>query len=105
MHQITFSPMRRDDRLEVSIAGDVFTINGAAFDFSTLPEGATLPRAAVACDWLAGDVDRIGGSLHLSLILPHGAKAPLETLFPVPIMASDGLVTLPPYEIETEDAS
>ena len=33
MHQIDLSPMRRDDRLEVSVSGDVFTINGAAFGF------------------------------------------------------------------------
>jgi hypothetical protein len=103
MHQIDLSPMRRDDRLEVSVSGDVFTINGAAFDFSALPEGASLPRDAVACDWLAGDAERIGGVLHLSLILPHGANAPGETRFPVPVMAGDGPVDLPPYEIETED--
>lgn len=100
MHQIDLSPMRRDDRLEVSVSGDVFTINGAAFDFSALPEGASLPRDAVACDWLAGDAERIG---DLSLILPHGANAPGETRFPVPVMAGDGPVDLPPYEIETED--
>lgn len=102
MH-LTFSPMRRDDTLALSRTGDVLTINGEAFDFSALPEGASLPRDAVACDWLAGDVERIGGVLHLSLILPHGANAPRETRFPVPIMAGDGPVALPPYEIETED--
>lgn len=103
MHQIDLSPMRRDDRLEVSVSGDVFTINGAAFDLSALPEGASLPRDAVACDWLAGDVERIDGALHLTLILPHGANAPEETLFPAPIMAGDGPVALPPYEIMEED--
>ena len=92
MHQIDLSPMRRDDRLEVSVSGDVFTINGEEFDFAALPEGATLPQSAVACAWLAGDVERIGGEIHLALILPHGAKAPAETLFPVPIMAGDGPV-------------
>ena len=103
--QISFSPMRRDDRLNVAVAGDTLTVNAETFDFSALPEGATLPRAAVACAWLASDVERIGGVLHLTLILPHGAKAPAETLFPVPIMAGDGPVPLPPYEIEAEDAA
>lgn len=103
MHHITLSPQRRDDRLEVSISGDVLTINGEAYDFSALPDGATLPRDAVDCDMLAGDVDRVGAFLRLSLFLPHGDNAPEETRFPAPIMAGDGPVALPPYEIETED--
>jgi hypothetical protein len=89
--------MRRDDRLALTKSGDVLTINGEAFDFTDLPDGATLPQSAVACDWLASDVERIGGAIHLFLILPHGANAPAETLFPTPIMAGDGPVTLPPY--------
>ena len=97
MHQIDLSPMRRDDRLEVSVSGDVFTINGAAFDFSALPEGASLPRDAVACDWLASDVVRTGGVVRLTLILPHGPDAPQETLFPDPVSPGDGPVALPPY--------
>ena len=59
--QISFSPMRRDDRPELSVAGDVLTVNGEDFDFSGVPDGATLPRGAVACDWLASDVERTGG--------------------------------------------
>ncbi len=98
--QITLSPMRRDDRLDLRLAGDVLTINGEAFDFSALPDGATLPREAVTSDWLASDVERIGGVIHLTLILPHGADAPQETLFPVAIVAGDGPITLPAYETE-----
>ena len=103
--QISFSPMRRDDRLNVAVAGDTLTVNAETFDFSALPEGATLPRAAVACAWLASDVERIGGVLHLTLILPHGANAPDQTLFPAPVEAGDGPVTLPPYATDVEDAS
>jgi hypothetical protein len=102
MH-ITFSPVRRDDRLDLSVAGDVLTINGEAFDFTALPEGATLPRDAVVCDWLASDVSRIGGDIHMTMILPHGAAAPHETRFPAPIIAGDGPVDLPAYAIEPED--
>lgn len=95
---ISFSPMRRDDTLTVSLTGDILTLNGEAFDFSALPDGATLPRDAVACDWLDSDVERIGGVIHLTLILPHGADAPQSTLFPAPITATDGPITLPVYE-------
>lgn len=96
--KISFTPMRRDDRLELIKQGEVLTINGEAFDFSEVPEGATLPRAAVVCDWLISDVERIGGQITLTLILPHGARAPAETLFPDPVTVTDGPVALPPYE-------
>ena len=52
MH-ITLSPSRRDDRLTLSKKGDTLTINGEAFDLSAIPDGATLPRDAVACEWPA----------------------------------------------------
>lgn len=93
--QISFSPMRRDDTLSLSKSGDVLTINGEAFDFTALPDGATLPRDAVVCDWLASDIERIGGVIHLTLVLPHDAKAGPETLFPEPMSAVDGDIALP----------
>ncbi|SEO36380.1 hypothetical protein SAMN04488103_1293, partial [Gemmobacter aquatilis] len=58
---ITLTPMRRDVALSLHCAGDVLTINGTDYDFTPLAEGAVLPRAAVACPWLASDVERIGG--------------------------------------------
>lgn len=97
MH-ISFTPMRHDAELALSVAGDVLTINGEVFDFSSLAEGATLPNPAVACAWLASDVERVTGALHLTLILPHGADAPEETRFPVPVeITGDGPVALPPH--------
>jgi hypothetical protein len=97
---ITLSPQRRDDGpLTLSRQGDVLTINGTAYDFSQLPDGATLPREAVECQWLVSDVERIGGVLHLTLLLPHGGTAPEATRFPAPLTVTDnGPITLPPYE-------
>jgi len=98
--QITLTPQRRDDRLSLVRSGDVLTINGEAFDFAALPEGGTLPRDAVACDWLASDVTRTEGVLHLTLILPHGVDAPQATLFPAALtLTGDGPVALPAYEV------
>jgi hypothetical protein len=97
--QITLSPIRHDTALTLHRAGDVLTLNGVAYDLSGIPEGATLPRDAVACDWLASDIERIGGVLHLTLLLPHGADAPEATRFPAPlVLTGDGPVELPPYE-------
>ena len=102
MH-IKLSPMRHDTPLTLARAGDVLTINGTAYDFTALPEGATLPRDAVACDVLASDVERKGGALNLTLRLPHGPNAPHETRFPAPIIdPPDGPVALPVYDIPQE---
>jgi len=98
--QITLTPQRRDDRLSLSREGDVLILNGEAFDFAAIPEGGTLPRDAVACDWLASDVTRTEGVLHLTLILPHGVDAPQATLFPAALtLTGDGPVALPAYEV------
>lgn len=107
--KLTFSPSRMDTPLTLEKQGDVLTINGETFDFSPLPDGHSLPRDAIACDWLASDVTRVDGALQLALILPHGPQAPQETLFPVPmILATDGPVNLPPFDapdVQTEDQS
>jgi hypothetical protein len=98
--KITLSPIRSDSQLTLSCLDDVLTINGEDFDFTPLPDGATLPRDAVACAWLAEDVTRDAqGLLTVPLLLPHGAEAPSETLFPQPILAQNGPIPLPPYAI------
>ncbi|MFN4158602.1 MAG: hypothetical protein ACK4GO_09390 [Gemmobacter sp.] len=104
MH-LTLTPVRGDAPLSLHRHGDVLTINGEAFDFSPLPEGATLPRDAVNCAWIADDVTRIGGVLHLTLLLPHGACAPDDTRFPKPLLLTgDGPVALPLFaKLETAD--
>jgi hypothetical protein len=87
--------MRCDERFDLIKSGDVLTVNGEAFDFGPLPEGATLPREAVTCDWLVSDVERIDGVIHLTLLLPHGPDAASEARFPVSILAADGPIPHP----------
>ena len=100
MH-ISLSPMRRDDALTVVKSGDVLTINGEAFNFASLPDGATIPEGVVPCDWIAGPVSRIDGDLHLTLILPHGPRPTQEQAFPQPIIdPADGEIALPQNEEE-----
>lgn len=95
--QISLSPQRRDDALALSKAGDVLTINGAAYDLSSVPDGGTLPAGSVPCDWIVGDIDRIGGELHLTLILPLGPPPWSDTVaHPEPItVTADGPIALP----------
>lgn len=93
MH-ISFSPMRRDDRLIASKAGDILSINGEQFDFSGVPEGATVP--SVPSPWIIGPVERIDGEIRLTLILPHGPNPSQAVAFPEPITAAeDGPIAIP----------
>ena len=96
-------PIRADEPLLASITGDVLTLNGEALDFGPLPIGATLPRAAITSDWIAGDVSRdASGELTVPLLLPHGANPPYETRFPTPVVAGEGPVALPAYDAAPE---
>lgn len=93
---INLSPQRRDDTLTVTKQGDTLTINGTEYDFSVIPDGATLPKDATDCEWLASDVERIDGVLHLTLLLPHGRDASHAARFPQPIVnPADGTLELP----------
>lgn len=102
---ISFSPVAHHAPISVSVAGDTITIDGEAFDFGDLPEGASLPVAAIASYWFCDgtSVDRNNGEIHLTLKLPFGPNAPVETRFPQPVTVGDGPVPLPAYEIEAED--
>ena len=94
--KLIFSPQRRDDVLTVSKSGDALTINGVPYDFSQLPNGATLPKEAIDCEWIVSDVNRINGEIELTILLPHGANASHEARFPEPIIKNDdGQVVLP----------
>ena len=93
---INLSPQRRDDTLTVSKQGDILTINNVVYDFSVIPDGATLPASAVDCEYITGDIERIAGVLHLALLLPTGINATHAANFPQPIVnPADGLLELP----------
>jgi hypothetical protein len=91
--KITLSPQRRDDTLTVAKKGDALTINDVVYDFTQLPDGATLPAEAIDCEWIVGNIERIDGKLHLTILLPHGANASEAARFPQPIIdpANGGL--------------
>jgi len=99
--RISFSPQRRDDKLVVTKHGDILTINGNAFDFSSLPDGAIIPEGEIPCEWIIGPVGRVGGEIHLTLILPHGPNPSQAVAFPAPLVgAPDGPITWPADPIE-----
>lgn len=95
MH-ITLIPQRRDDTLTVIKQGDTLTINGTAYDFAAIPEGATLPATATDCPYLLGNIERVSGVLRLSLLLPTSQDATPAANFPTPIVnPPNGKLELP----------
>ncbi len=102
--RINLTPMRHEGALTVTKSGDILTINGEAYDFSSLPDGATIPSGIVPCEWITGPVMRISGDLHLTLILPHGPKPTPAQTFPEAIVnPADGVIALPQNEEEAAD--
>lgn len=102
--KISFSPQRRDDALAVErTSADRIRINGDLFNFSPLNDGDIIP--AVPCEWIVGPVTRVGGEIHLILILPHGPNPSRAMAFPEPIhVTQDGPIALPTDEPANVDA-
>ncbi|HWJ89341.1 MAG TPA: hypothetical protein VNS12_14840 [Pelagibacterium sp.] len=101
---IYFSPQRRDDTLAASRQGDTLTINGDVFDFSTLPDGATIAVENSPSPWITSPIERINGELHLTMLLPHGPNPSPAVAFPDPLVdPADGPLVLPHDPKEDED--
>jgi len=101
--RINLSPQNFAGTLTATRAGDVLTLNGQAFDFGPLPDGATLPAEAIVSDWIIGPVSRIDGVLHLTLRLPHGPNPSQAVAFPAPLtVLEDGPIPLP-FDPEPEN--
>jgi hypothetical protein len=93
---IKLSPQRRDDRLTIIKSGSVLVVNGEEFDFSSMAEGATLPRAAISSEWFAGDVEMVDGEIILTMLLPNPVNYSPEQAFPADMInVPDGPVALP----------
>ncbi|GFZ72182.1 hypothetical protein PSE10C_29240 [Pseudomonas amygdali pv. eriobotryae] len=85
-----------EETLQVFKLGDQLTLNGETFDFSRMVDGDTLPRGSVKSRWFDGEVDKQGGVLSLTLILPNPANYSQQQAFPVPLTdIPDGFIALP----------
>jgi hypothetical protein len=106
--RIKLFPQRRDDALTVVRSGSVLIVNGESFDFSRMADGDTLPLSAIQSQWFVGDVDKVGGELTLTLLLPNPWNYSPEQAFPVDLVdVPDGPVIfpqpLPAVETPAED--
>ena len=93
---INLSPQRGAETLSASKQGDVLTINGVVYDFSVIPEGASLPANATDCPFLLGNIERVSGDLILTLLLPTTETASQAANFPAALInPPDGVLELP----------
>ncbi|MCF5649487.1 MULTISPECIES: hypothetical protein [Pseudomonas syringae group] len=93
---IKIAPQRRDDEFVVEKNGMSLKINGDTFDFSPMQEGGTLPRSAIACEWIWDDVNFDGGQLVVCLILPVPANYSPEQAYPADLTdVPDGVIQFP----------
>jgi hypothetical protein len=91
--KIILSPQRRDDTLTLVKSGDTLTINNISYDFSLIPEGATLPADATDCEWIVGDISKVDGEIELTILTPHGPDPTQEQAFPEPLLdVQDGVI-------------
>lgn len=95
--EIKLSPQRRDETLSLTRNGETLTINGTVIDLSAVVEGAEGVLGDALCEgWVVGEVTRSGGSLSLTIVLPHGPNPSNAVAFPAPIIdPPDGPITLP----------
>lgn len=100
--KIILSPKRSDITLTVNKQGDIFNFNegstdfvdGEDYDFSELPDGATLPE--VPCEWIIGPIERIAGELNFTILMPYGPNPSNEVAFPEPLIdPPDGFLVFP----------
>lgn len=102
---INLRPVQMDETLVVSKLGDILTINGEQYDFSALPNGATIEEGSIPCPWIVRDVDRIDGQIVLTLLMPFRGLPPRHVRFPAPIIdPPDGEIVLPTSEAFNVDA-
>lgn len=94
--RLEFVPVVTGGTLSLERSGDILTINGEAFDFGPLPAGGLLPRASIACAWIAGDVTRTGaGELIVPLVLPIDGGSSEARRFPAAMtIEADGPIEL-----------
>lgn len=91
-----FFPIDPEETLTITKRSDVLTVNGERLDFRPLLEGATLPAAAINCEWIGHDVKRIDGELIITFRLPLAIGASASACFAEDIVnPPDGIVSVP----------
>ncbi|TPM39390.1 hypothetical protein FJ951_27170 [Mesorhizobium sp. B2-2-3] len=94
--RISFAPQRRDDALALAKSGDVLTVNGEQFNFNGLSDGDAIKVEDIPCEFIVGNVTKIAGEVHVTIVLPHGPSPEVWQTCPGDIEnVPDGTVDVP----------
>ncbi|MDH0126692.1 hypothetical protein N7376_22200 [Brucella intermedia GD04153] len=94
MFKISFSPQYSDAVLSLEKRGNVLIVNGDELDFSDLTDGGEYPPEAIDNPSVVGGVERVGGEIRLTIILPYMMPGHFETPPPITVI-NDGPIDLP----------
>lgn len=100
---IKLSPQYSFKSLSVNRDGEVLTISGTDYDFTTLGEGETILPEDLGCEFIDQPVRREGGRVVMTLLLPIQRAVFMEEL-PDIVDPDDGPIDLPVI-MEIEDNS
>lgn len=94
--RIILSPQASNvTRLTLKKEGDTLTINGVELDFSVIPDGATLPAEGISHPCVLGDVSRVDGEIHVTVLYHQAVDARQIERFPEPLIgAPDGVLII-----------
>lgn len=90
---IVLSPQRRDDALSLSVDGETLVLNGERVNLSILLPVTEDGQAFIHA--LIPKAQKVEGQLRVTVILPCSIDASPARLYPSPIEAEDGPVSLP----------
>ena len=92
--KINLIPQINSNILKLSKKGDVLSINGEKYDFSSLKDGEYINAADIPNDFIFNRVERVGGEIVLSVIFPYTFSSKNVELEPI-IVTKDGNIELP----------
>jgi hypothetical protein len=76
IHHVPFRPIGTATPTTAFVDGETLILNEQRIDLSAIPDGMTLPMAAIEHDLFAGPVSRRNGEIELTLKLAVNAGAP-----------------------------
>ena len=99
---LTLIPQWGRPEAVLSVSGDVLTVNGTAFDLSSIPEGGEgeITPAPGQDHIFLGTVTRVNGVIHATIIAHVGPDAAtVQPEAPWVVTAGDGPVSIPAQRI------
>lgn len=94
--KIIFTPVGMEESVIYEKKGDILVVDGEEFDFSRMIDGDIIHSEAIKSTMFRESVERKGGKLNVTLVLPNPRNYSPEQAFPSPMEnVPDGIIDLP----------